>query len=118
MQSTATSREHVLSVHRRLATLALLEIRLKERQAVLRKAYRRAAKHLKGAPMDEIDQLKSMPSDELWKLHEAVTAQLGSKLSVEKVKLAERERRLSELLERLDTGSATESGPKRVASLP
>jgi len=69
--------------------------------------------------MDEIDQLKSMPSDELWKLHEAVTAQLGSKLSVEKVKLAERERRLSELLERLDTGAATESGPrKRVASLP
>ena len=106
MQPTATSSmELVLSVHRRLATLALLEIRLKERQAALRKAYTGAAKPLKGAPVDEIDHLKSMPSDELWKLHEAVTAQLGSKLSVEKVKLAERERRLSKLLERLDTGA-------------
>jgi hypothetical protein len=29
--------------------------------------------------MDAID-LESMPSDELWKLHEAVTAHLGNKL--------------------------------------
>jgi len=55
--------------------------------------------------MDAVD-LKSMPSDELWKLHEAVTAQLGSKLAVEKAKLAEREKRLRKLLESLDaTGS-------------
>jgi len=55
--------------------------------------------------MDAVD-LKSMPSDELWKLHEAVTAQLGTKLAVEKAKLAEREKRLRKLLESLDaTGS-------------
>src|SRR5262249_51497330 len=58
-----------------------------------------------GGPMDAVD-LKSMPSDELWKLHEAVTAQLGTKLAVEKAKLAEREKRLRKLLESLDaTGS-------------
>jgi hypothetical protein len=33
----------------------------------------------KGDTMDAID-LESMPSDELWKLHEAVTAHLGNKL--------------------------------------
>jgi hypothetical protein len=33
----------------------------------------------KGDTMDAID-LESMPSEELWKLHEAVTAHLGNKL--------------------------------------
>jgi hypothetical protein len=36
---TVSSRELVLSIQRRLATLCLLERRLKERQATLRKAY-------------------------------------------------------------------------------
>ena len=60
--------------------------------------------------MDAVD-LKSMPSDELWKLHEAVAAQLGNKLAVEKAKLAEREKRLQKLLESLD---ATESDGVRM----
>jgi DNA-binding protein H-NS len=46
--------------------------------------------------MEAID-LKSMPSEELWKLHEAVTAQLDNKLAAEKAKLAERETRLREM---------------------
>ena len=41
--------------------------------------------------MEAID-LKSMPSEELWKLHEEVTAQLINKLAVEEAKLAERGR--------------------------
>jgi DNA-binding protein H-NS len=38
-----------------------------------------------------------MPSEELWKFHEAVTAQLGNKLAEEKAKLAEREEWLRKL---------------------
>lgn len=41
--------------------------------------------------MEAID-FKSMPSEELWKLHEEVTAQLINKLAVEEAKLAERGR--------------------------
>ena len=69
--------------------------------------------------MEVIDHFRSMPSDELWKLHEALTAQLGSKLAVEKVKLAERERRLCKLLESLDASGAIECGSNtHLASLP
>jgi hypothetical protein len=69
--------------------------------------------------MDAID-LKSMPSDALWKLHEAVTAHLGNKLGVEKAKLAERERRLGKLLESLDTSgndSHTRLSPLPLAAM-
>jgi hypothetical protein len=119
MQPTATSsRELILSIRHRLATLSLLQIRLKERHAILRKAYTGGMGPRDEGPTDVIDHFKSMPSDELWRLHEALTAQLGSKLAVEKVQLAERERRLRKLLEFLDTGAAKEPGSKRLASLP
>ena len=50
--------------------------------------------------MDAID-FDSMSSDELWKLHEEVTAQLADKLVAEKAELMERERQLRKSLESL-----------------
>jgi DNA-binding protein H-NS len=42
----------------------------------------------------ETNDLESMSSEELWKLHEAVIVRLGSKLVAEKAKLEERLRKL------------------------
>jgi DNA-binding protein H-NS len=42
----------------------------------------------------ETNDLKSMPLEELWKLHEEVAVRLGSKLVAEKAKLEERLRQL------------------------
>ena len=42
----------------------------------------------------EANDLKSMDADELWKLHEELRAQLGSRLVAEKNKLEERLRAL------------------------
>jgi DNA-binding protein H-NS len=63
--------------------------------------------------MDAID-FDSMSSDELWKLHEEVTAQLADKLAAEKAELMDRERRLRKVLESLGTSDSH----ARTASLP
>jgi DNA-binding protein H-NS len=55
--------------------------------------------------MDAID-FDSMSSDELWKLHEEVTAQLADKLAAEKAELMDRERRLRKVLESLGTSDS------------
>jgi DNA-binding protein H-NS len=44
----------------------------------------------------ETNNLKSMPLEELWKLHEEVVVRLGGKLVAEKAKLEERLRRLQQ----------------------
>jgi DNA-binding protein H-NS len=45
----------------------------------------------------KVIDLRSIPAEELWKLFELATAQLGSKLAAEKAKLQEREERLRKL---------------------
>jgi DNA-binding protein H-NS len=45
----------------------------------------------------KVIDLRSIPAEELWKLFEAATAQLGNKLAAEKAKLQEREDRLLKL---------------------
>src|SRR5262245_59250395 len=45
----------------------------------------------------KVIDLRSIPAEELWKLFEVATAQLGNKLAAEKAKLQEREERLRKL---------------------
>jgi DNA-binding protein H-NS len=45
----------------------------------------------------KVIDLRSISAEELWKLFEAATAQLGNKLAAEKAKLQEREERLLKL---------------------
>jgi DNA-binding protein H-NS len=45
----------------------------------------------------KVSDLGSISAEELWKLFEAATAQLGNKLAAEKAKLQEREERLLKL---------------------
>jgi hypothetical protein len=55
---------------------------------------------------DGQNNFNSMSSDELWKLHEEVTAQLANKLAAEKAELLDRERRLRKALNSLDAGDS------------